>query len=157
MAQRALLRNQGRGEVRIEGGGRKRPGAHHSRGMDALEKSLLCVRLSRDRKATDPVVLDLRGLVSFTDYFVICTGRSDRQVQAIAEHLVEGLKAHQIRPRSIEGLSVGRWVLLDCDDVVVHIFQKSIREFYDLEGLWADARQVALPVEPGEAAEMEEG
>ncbi len=155
MAEWTLQRARRRSEVTVEGG-RQRPRVDRAGGMDALEKSLLCVRLTRDRKAQDPVVLDLRSLVSFTDYFVILTGRSDRQVQAIAEHLIEGLKAHQIRPRSIEGLPLGRWVLLDYDDVVVHIFQKSIRELYDLEGLWVDARQVALPAEAAEAEELEE-
>lgn len=155
MAESTLHRVRRGSEVNVEGGshGTRVDGAG---GMDALEKSLLCVRLTRDRKAQDPVVLDLRSLVSFTDYFVILTGRSDRQVQAIAEHLIEGLKAYQIRPRSIEGLPLGRWVLLDYDDVVVHIFQKSIREFYDLEGLWVDARQVVLPAEAVEVQELEE-
>ncbi len=155
MAKPTLQRDRRRLEVSVERDS-QRPRVERSPGMDALEKSLLCVRLTRDRKAQDPVVLDLRSLVSFTDYFVILTGRSDRQVQAIAEHLIEGLKAYQIRPRSIEGLSLGRWVLLDYDDVVVHIFQKSIRELYDLEGLWVDAGQVTLPAEAEEAEEMEE-
>jgi ribosome-associated protein len=113
--------------------------------MESREKSLLIVQLAHSRRAQDLVVLDLRGLVSYTDYFLICSGRSDRQVQAIAEHVEAELRAQKIRPRSIEGLSTGRWVLMDYDDVIVHVFQQSGREFYDLEGLWSDAPRVALP------------
>jgi ribosome-associated protein len=113
--------------------------------MDSQAKSLICVQLARGRKAQDPVVLDLRKLVSFADYFVICTARSDRQAQAIAEQIKKGLKIHREFARSVEGLSEGRWVLMDYDDVIVHIFQRATREFYDLEGLWSDAPEVPLP------------
>lgn len=113
--------------------------------MDSREKSLLIGQLAMSRRAKDLVLLDLRKLVSFADYFLICTGRSDRQVQAIAEHVEAQLRAHRIRPRSIEGLPAGRWVLMDYDDVIVHVFQPPTREFYDLEGLWSDAPRLALP------------
>jgi len=113
----------------------------------SLEKSLLVARLMQDKKAQDVVVLDLRELASFTDYFVICTGRSDRQVQAIAEHLEMELRALTFRPTAVEGLGEARWVLMDLGDVVVHIFQKEVREFYDLEGLWSDAPRLDLPPE----------
>jgi|Deesub1362B_J571_1020462.scaffolds.fasta_scaffold18717_2 ribosome-associated protein len=124
--------------------------------VDSKEKSLILVRLARSRRATDLVVLDLRNLVTYTDYFVICTGRSDRQVRAIAEHLEAELRGKKIRPRSVEGMTTGRWVLMDFDDVVVHIFQREVREFYDLEGLWADAPRVSLPPDPEETVESAE-
>lgn len=124
--------------------------------VNSKEKSLILVRLARSRRATDLVVLDLRDLVTYTDYFVICTGRSDRQVRAIAEHLETELRGRKIRPRSVEGMTTGRWVLMDFDDVVVHIFQREVREFYDLEGLWADAPRLSLPSDPEELMESVE-
>lgn len=108
------------------------------------EKPLLIAQLMRDKKAQDVLVLDLRKVASFTDYFVIGTGRSDRQVQAIAEHLERELKGLKWRPTAVEGLGVARWVLMDFGDVIVHIFQKQVREFYDLEGLWSDAPRLEL-------------
>lgn len=111
------------------------------------EKSLLIARLMLDKKAQDVLILDLRKVASFTDYFVICTGRSDRQVQAIAEHLERELKVLKWRPTAVEGLGVARWVLMDFGDVIVHIFQKQVREFYDLEGLWSDAPRLQVPAE----------
>jgi ribosome-associated protein len=95
--------------------------------------------LAADRKALDIVVLDLIGRSSVTDYFLLCTGRSDIQVQAICERIVEGLRELGERPLAIEGLENGQWALLDYGDVVVHVFQKATRELYDLERLWAEA------------------
>lgn len=95
-----------------------------------------------DRKAFDVVVLDLRGLVAFADIFIICSGRSHRQVSAIAEFVEQDLKAKGIRPIGVEGLREGHWVLMDYGDVVIHIFYEPIRIFYDLEGLWSDAKRI---------------
>lgn len=125
------------------------PNKSVSEHMDARDKSLLCVELARRRRAKDVVVLDLRNIVSFADYFVLCSGRSDRQVQAIVQHLERELKMYRFRPRSIEGYAKAQWVLMDYDDVIVHIFQKPIREFYDLEGLWSDGTAVPLPPDLG--------
>ena len=129
-------------------------------GVSSLDLSLLCARLAHSKRAREILILDLRKLVSFTDYFVICSGRSDRQVQAIAEHIRSELKGKKIRPRSYEGLSSGKWVLMDYIDVVVHIFQDAAREFYDLEGLWSDAPKEPLPPdledEPKIAVEVDE-
>ena len=94
------------------------------------------------RKAEDLIVLDLRGISSATDYFVIATGRSDIHVRAIAEHIIDSGKARGARPLHIEGLDEGRWVLIDYIDVVVHVFHPSVREFYRLEELWGDARVI---------------
>lgn len=127
---------------------RKKRTAPSRKRIESKDKSLLLAQLMRDRKAQDVVVLDLTKLVSYTDYFVICTGRSDRQVQAIAEHLEKELRDRKMKPRAVEGFSAARWVLMDFEDVVVHIFQKQVREFYDLEGLWSDAPRLQLPPEP---------
>jgi ribosome-associated protein len=97
------------------------------------------VEFALDRKALDVVVLDLTGRSSITDYFVVCTGRSDIQVQAICESVTEGLRKLGVRPLSSEGLENGQWALLDYGDVIVHVFQKTIRELYDLERLWHEA------------------
>jgi ribosome-associated protein len=92
-----------------------------------------------DRKAVDPVVLDLRGLTAATDYFIIVSGTSDAHVRGMADHLMGVLAPSGVRPHHIEGLPQGRWVLLDYVDFVVHIFHPELREFYQLEGLWGDA------------------
>lgn len=112
---------------------------------DSVPKAFLCAQAALDHKAMDLVILDVKNISSFTDYFVICSGTSDRQVQAIASHVEEKLGEHAFRPIGVEGKTQGRWVLLDYGDVFMHIFQKPIREFYDLERLWADAPRVALP------------
>lgn len=110
-------------------------------------KALECARAAIDKKAENLKVLDLSGLSGFTDYFVICNGMSDRQVQAIADSVetVMGKAGHQLV--SIEGLSEGRWVLMDYGDVVVHIFLDALREYYDLENLWRDAPTLKIPSE----------
>jgi ribosome-associated protein len=99
-----------------------------------------------DRKAIDLVILEVKDLSSFTDYFLICSGNSDRQVQAIASHIEEKLGKEGIHPLGIEGKREGRWTLLDYGDVVVHIFFQPVREFYDLERLWSEATRVELPL-----------
>jgi ribosome-associated protein len=108
-----------------------------------------CARIAMDTKAEDLVILDVRGLTSFTDYFVIISGRSTRHVQGLAEAIDSGLSAKRISSRNCEGLKEGLWVLLDYNDVVVHVFYKETRAFYDLEGLWHDAPHIA----PDPAAE----
>lgn len=97
-----------------------------------------------EKKALEPVILDVRTLSSFADYFIICSGRSRRQVLALAQHLEEALGKQGVKPLGIEGREEGQWVLLDCNDVIVHIFYQPVREFYDLEGLWAEAPQLFL-------------
>ena len=112
---------------------------------DPRETALLCVRYALDRKAYDLLLLDVGAHTSLADYFLICTGRSDTQVQAIAQSIQENLAALGRRPRTVEGLAGGQWALLDYGDVVVHIFLESVRTFYDLERLWARAAVVQLP------------
>jgi ribosome-associated protein len=98
----------------------------------------------KDRKAVDAVVLDLRGLSSATDYFVIASGTSDAHVRGMAEHLMEALGPRGVRPHHVEGLAQGRWVLLDYVDFVVHVFHPELRSFYQLERLWAEAPTVTV-------------
>jgi ribosome-associated protein len=97
------------------------------------------VELALERKAHDITVLDLRGISSATDHFVIASGRSDVQVKAIAEHIAEQLKSEGQGSANVEGLRGGRWVLLDYIDFVVHVFHPQARAFYQLENLWGDA------------------
>jgi ribosome-associated protein len=95
-------------------------------------------------KALDVVVLDVHGLASFADTFIVCSGRSHRQVSAIAESVQQNLKAKGIKPLGVEGLREGHWVLMDYGDVLIHVFYEPVRIFYDLEGLWSDAKTVKL-------------
>ena len=97
------------------------------------------VELLLDRKAADVTLLDLRGLSTATDFFLLATGRSDTQVTAIAEHLLDGMAQEGVRAGSVEGLRGGRWVLVDYFDFVVHVFHPAARDFYQLERLWGDA------------------
>ncbi|HXY68835.1 MAG TPA: ribosome silencing factor [Gemmatimonadales bacterium] len=97
-----------------------------------------------DRKAVDGMVIDLRRLSDATDYFIVVSGTSDTHVRAIAEHVLEDLRERGVRAHHVEGLAGGRWVLLDFVDFVVHVFHPSLRAFYQLEGLWADAPQRAM-------------
>jgi ribosome-associated protein len=108
-------------------------------------KALLLTRAALDKKACDLVVLDVRELTSMADYFIICSGRSDRQVQSIAQGLQEDAGEVGVKPFAVEGTQRGHWVLMDFSDVIVHIFYEPVREFYDLDGLWGDAPRAKLP------------
>ncbi len=93
-----------------------------------------------DKKAADIIELDLRGILGYTDFFLICSGGSDRQVKAIHDGIHEGMKKdHGMLPRRVEGLGESRWVLMDYLDVIVHIFTPEARDFYRLEQLWGEA------------------
>lgn len=107
---------------------------------ESLAIARAAVTAAADKKAENIVLLDLRGLSSVADYFVICSGNSERQLRAIADGVDEGLqKAVNKSPRHVEGLSGGGWVLVDYSDVIIHIFSPSLRAYYNLEGLWAKA------------------
>jgi ribosome-associated protein len=97
------------------------------------------VSVASDRKAIDIRVLDVRGMVGYTDYFVICSGNTERQTKAIHDAVHESLKASRVIPRRVEGAREARWVLMDYLDAVVHIFTPDAREFYRLEQLWGEA------------------
>jgi ribosome-associated protein len=110
-------------------------------------RALACARAAIDKKAENLKILDLTEISGFTDYFVICSALSDRQVQAISDSVEGALKDLGCELLSAEGYAEGRWVLMDFGDVVVHIFLDALREYYDLESLWADAPQVKVPSE----------
>jgi ribosome-associated protein len=113
-----------------------------------LDESVVeALRAADDKKALDLVVLDVREIASFTDYFLITSGTSTRQVQAIADEVVDRLKKTGRRAARIEGYRHAEWVLIDFGDFVVHIFEDKARRFYDLERLWRDAARVSLPPE----------
>ena len=111
------------------------------------EKALACARAAIDKKAENVKILDLSNLSGFTDYFVICSGMSDRQVKSIADSVDHMLGTAGKEILANEGYGEGRWVLIDTGDVVVHIFLDALREYYDLETLWADAPRVKIPSE----------
>lgn len=113
--------------------------------MPGWERALEITRAALDRKAYDLVVLEVGGFTSIADYFVICSGRSDTQVEAIADGIAEDLGRHGVKPLSVEGRERSQWVLMDYADVVVHVFHVPVREFYDLERLWSRAPHVELP------------
>ncbi len=110
---------------------------------DALAVAHYVVDAASDKKAQDILLLDVRGVASFTDYFVICAGTSERQIRAIAEGIDEALSRHGVEPYSREGTPADGWVLLDYSDVIVHIFAPEQRAFYNLEKLWERGRTVA--------------
>jgi len=104
--------------------------------MQPIDKARLCLKTIRERKALDPVLLHVAPLTSVADYFLITSGNSTRQVQAITRHLQKTLRQEGLRPYGTEGEQEGQWVLMDYGDVIIHIFYQPLREFYDLEGLW---------------------
>lgn len=122
--------------------------------MQSIDRALLCAALVLDKKAFNVRVLDVRRISSLTDFLVLASGSSDRQVQAATDSVHLGLKhQHDVRPLGIEGLNEGRWALIDYGDVMVHVFQEPVRQFYDLDGLWRDAPEVPLPPELAAAAQ----
>ena len=119
---------------------------------DAIEKARAIVLAALDLKAEQIVVLDMREVSSFADVFVIATGRSDRHVRSIAESIAQRLAVLGDAPLGMEGQQEGRWVLIDANDVIVHVFDPETREAYDLERLWSDAPALALVPEQAEQA-----
>ena len=113
---------------------------------EGLDAALQALTFGLDKKAVEPVLLDVRALCSFCNYQLVLSGRSERQVDAIADGIAAGLKADGIRPIAAEGARTGQWALLDYGDFVVHVFLHSAREHYDLEGLWNDAPRIPLDI-----------
>jgi len=114
--------------------------------LQSQDRAILCAAYALEKKAYNVRILEVKGLSSLTDYLLIATGRSDRQVQAIAEGVRMSLKKdHATPPLAVEGMNEGRWVLIDYGDVMVHVFQEPVREFYDLDGLWSEAAEIAVP------------
>lgn len=113
--------------------------------LSGLELARIAAEAALDMKAEDLVILDVRGLSAVTDYFVLMNGRSSRHVQSLARAVEDALASKRLKSGDTEGLAEGLWVLLDFNDLVVHIFYREMREFYDLDGLWHDAPRVDLP------------
>lgn len=113
---------------------------------DAAELAHRIVEIASDKKGSDIVMLRTAELTSMADFFVICSGRSDRQVQALAGAILDELRDDGIRPLGIEGKASARWVLLDFGSVIVHVFAPEEREYYGLERLWSKATQVVRVV-----------
>jgi ribosome-associated protein len=112
--------------------------------MEILEKAQACAQFSDEKKAKDIVVLELIGLTDIADYFVLATGTSERHVKTIAESVETGMKEAGVKPFLLEGYDEGRWVIIDYQNVIVHVFTESLRELYDLESLWIEAKRYKL-------------
>ena len=120
--------------------------------MDPKKLALFLADALDEKKALDIVILDVESLVGYTSYFVLSSGRGERHVQSLADHLRRHVRTDQgVRPMGVEGAKSGRWALLDFGDVVVHVFREDERDFYDLEGLWQDAERIDRTA-PSEAA-----
>ncbi len=119
-----------------------------SASTEGLDGAMRALTLALDKKALEPVLLDVRELCSFCNYQLVLSGRSDRQVDAIADGISAGLKQDGLRPIGSEGARTGQWALLDYGDFVIHVFLHSAREHYDLEGLWSDAPRIEIEVPP---------
>jgi ribosome-associated protein len=116
--------------------------------LNSLEAAQLCAQAADSKKASDILILDLRGLTYITDYFVICSGGNITQVGAIADGIGQTLAKAGIHPSHVEGDAEASWVLMDYGDVVVHIFDEQTRAYYSLEKLWGDAPRMVLAVRP---------
>jgi ribosome-associated protein len=114
----------------------------------ASKVALAAVEAALDKKAIEPALFDVRDLASYTDYIMVCSGRSDRQVHSIVEGIREVLKAQGLRTLGVEDSHEGQWSLLDFGELIVHVFHHPVREFYDLESLWIDAPRVHLELPP---------
>jgi ribosome-associated protein len=122
------------------------------RTSDSEETAQVAAQAALEKKGEDVVIIDLRELSSYTDFLVICSGSSDRQLEAVAESVSVTLKAAGHVPVGSEGTRGGKWALLDFGDIVVHVFHQDERGYYDLEGLWADAPRVDVKAPPAKAA-----
>ena len=117
------------------------------RKIDPKKVALAVAEAALDRKALDVEILDVSGKVDYADYLVLCSGTSDRHVQAIADNVEQELRKKRLTMLGIEGLPESQWVLMDFGDVVVHVFSGELRSYYDLEGLWIDAARVPVPAD----------
>src|SRR5208283_1551319 len=112
--------------------------------IDSRTKAIKAAQASLDKKAGDVMVLEMKDLTVIADYFVICSGESTTQVKTIAEHIKENLLKDGTTPSRIEGFQYARWILIDYGDVIIHVFEKETRQYYELEKLWLDAPRIPL-------------
>jgi ribosome-associated protein len=108
--------------------------------------------LAEQYKAQDLVLLDISEMSSFADYFLICSGKSSRQVQGIADNLESSLRLHGYRPLGVEGRPEGHWILMDYGEVIIHVFYEPVRFFYDIESLWSEAERIGWETGSGDSA-----
>jgi ribosome-associated protein len=123
------------------------PTAESELQAEQIERARQIVEAALEVKAERPVALNVRGVTSFADILIVLSGRSDRQVRAIVDAIRVALRAHGEKPLGIEGYAEGRWILIDLSDVVVHVFTPEVRERYDIERLWSDAKPIDLAIE----------
>ncbi len=116
--------------------------------LSSRERALLAIEAAFTKNARQPVLLEVSELSSYTDYILILSGQSTKQVEAIGQAISQEMKGHGIEAMGAEGGRGSQWVLLDYSDVVIHIFYHPLREYYDLEGLWSEAQRVELQVPP---------
>ncbi len=113
------------------------------------DDAVAVARVALDKKAQNVLLLEISTLVSYADYFLICSGRSSVQVKAIADAIEENLRTRGIRPLHLEGTTEARWILMDYDELIVHVFLEETRQFYNLERLWNDAPCIAFEEQEG--------
>lgn len=114
-------------------------------GITSLELVRALTGAAVEKKASDMAILEMEARVSYCDYFLLCNGTNKRQVRAIAQAVIDTAREHGVRPLSTEGLDSSKWTLIDLGDVVVHVFDQELRDFYDLDTLWQDAPRVDVP------------
>ncbi|MDD5291671.1 MAG: ribosome silencing factor [Candidatus Omnitrophica bacterium] len=113
--------------------------------MDSREKFRFATKLAKDKKAEDLVILDMRKIANFCEYFIICSGSSERQVESIARAIEDGFLEKKVKALNPSSKNNGLWSLLDYGDVIIHIFYKETRQYYNLERLWIDAKRIRIP------------
>ncbi|RMF94434.1 MAG: ribosome silencing factor [Candidatus Schekmanbacteria bacterium] len=116
-----------------------------SESLTSKQIVLKAAEFALEKKALDPVLYDVRKITSIADYFFICHGSSDKNVKSIAENIVEEFKKRGIYAISVDGFLLCQWIVIDYGDVVIHIFQKETRDYYNLEGIWGDAKTLKIP------------
>ena len=114
--------------------------------LSSRERAVKCAAFALEKKALDVKVLEIKKLSSIADYLVLASGRSDKQTQAIADSVKQGLKQYG-RAQNVEGMTEGRWVIIDYGDIIVHVFQEEVRRYYNLDELWGNAPLVEIPAE----------
>ncbi|MBI4654828.1 MAG: ribosome silencing factor [Nitrospirae bacterium] len=111
---------------------------------DSREKAIKAAKIASSKKARDIIILDLSGITPIADYFVICSGENPTHIKALADAIEENFSKKKITPLGVEGFSLARWVLMDYDDVVIHIFDEETRNYYEVEKLWLDASRITM-------------
>lgn len=125
--------------------------------MEELDKIRICAKYADEKKAKDILVLELKNLTDIADYFLVASGTSERHVKTIAEHVEAGMKQEGILPYSVEGYKDGRWVIIDYRNIIVHVLLENLRELYDLESLWIEAKRYRMTKDKTTNIEVEDG